>query len=80
MVKIIGSRRKRWYDKQADWVPPKGRKFTMKGAAEDKGPVPTPSTQNDAGVGGEFQGDAPTDKQGLERAYAQGDTYIWGDY
>ena len=31
MVKIIGSRRKRRYGDQADWVPPKGRKFAMKG-------------------------------------------------
>ena len=31
MVKIIGSRRKRWYGEQADWVPPKGRKFATKG-------------------------------------------------
>ena len=31
MVEIIGPRRKRWYDDQADWVPAKGRKFTMKG-------------------------------------------------
>ena len=76
MVKIIEPRRKRWYDDQADWVPPKGRKFAMKGSEE---PTPTAPQSNDAGVGGEFQGEAPTDRQGLERAYAQGDTYIWGD-
>ena len=76
MVKIIRPRRKRWYDDEADWVPPKGRKFVMKGGEE---PTSTAPPSNDAGVGGEFQGEAPTDRQGLERAYAQGDTYIWGD-
>ena len=31
MVKVIGPRKKRWYDDSADWVPAKGRKFAMKG-------------------------------------------------
>ena len=51
----------------------------MKGAEEHKAPDPTPAPLTDAGQCGEFQGEAPTDKQGLEKVYAQGDTYIRGD-
>ena len=53
MVKIIGPRRKRWYDDEADWVPPKGRKFAMKGGEE---PTSTAPPSNDAGVGGISRG------------------------
>ena len=62
MVKIIGPRRKRWYDDEADWVPPKGRKFVMKGQE----PKPEEPQAEDK---------IKTDAEGMDKAYAQGDAF-----
>ena len=63
MVKVIGARKKRWYDDTADWVPAKGRKFVMKGHD-------APPEQGER---------IKTDAEGMDKAYQQGDVYGEGD-
>jgi len=92
MVKLYGPKRRKIFDDDADWLPPRNRKFVLKNPVAQTRAPEAPEAKKEAapalppkGVPGtkESNGQAvgvpPTDKQGLERAYAQGDTYIWGD-
>jgi len=71
-------KKKRWYDDDADWVPQKGRQFVMKKTTQKNTEEPATMKPKATIQREDFQ-NPPTDKEGLERAYAQGDTYIWGD-
>ncbi len=79
MVKVIGKRK--LFDEDADWVPAKGRIFTMKkptmGVRELTSQVENPKGEKD--LSSALAGEPITDKTGLENAYAQGDTYANGD-
>ena len=79
MVKVTGKRK--LFDEDADWVPAKGRIFTMKkpttGAREVTSQVEKPKGEKD--LSSALAGEPITDKTGLENAYSQGDTYAHGD-
>ena len=74
MVKAL--RKKRLFDEDADWVPWKGRSFTMKKTQEAE--VTQPTAERDLSFA--LKGAAISDAQGLEKAYeAPGSTYTYGD-
>ena len=73
-------KKKKWYDDDADWVPQKGRQFVMKKAkASLEGAGRTFGAAEEPEAAKPKMEKPPTDKEGLQRAYAQGDTYVWGD-
>ena len=81
--------RKQLFDEDADWVPAKGRSFTMKRTtqeAEDTQPVPTQESASKShraekrDLSFALKGPAISDAEGLEKAYeAPGSTYTYGD-
>ncbi len=71
MVKVTRLRKRRLFDEDADWTPAKGRAFEMKKGKQ--------SEQKDIDLSSALKGETLTDKDGLERAYQQGDTYAYGD-
>ena len=64
MVKATKKKRK-IFDDEADWVPQKGREFTMKTSKAEK--EQPQQVQEDK---------IKTDAEGEDRAYADGDTYV----
>ena len=87
MVEIFGLKKKTLFDEDADWVPSKGRVFTLKKAEEEpaheaKGETPVvtekaPEWTRDLSFA--VAGPPITDKEGLERACEQGGAYTYGD-
>lgn len=76
MVKVSGKRR--LFDEDADWVPAKGRTFTMKKQTEQRTDEPQPAKERDLSFA--LKGPAISDAVGLERAYdSPGSTYTYGD-
>ena len=83
MVKAL--RKKKLVDEDADWVPAKGRNFTMKRTtreAEDTQPVPTQGSASKSHRAEErdlsfaLKGPAISEAEGLGKAYeAPGSTY-----
>lgn len=78
MVKVFGQRKRRLFDEDADWLPSKGRVFTLKKNAEPPEPqnevngVKTTKSQADVQAKvKELKGTMPkNDAEGLDRAYA----------
>jgi hypothetical protein len=66
MVKAT-KRKKNIFDYEADWVPQKGRVFTMKASTNEEDQREDHRAQGDK---------IKTDAEGEDRAYAQGDTYV----
>ena len=66
MVKAT-KRKKNIFDYEADWVPQKGRVFTMKASTKEEDQREDQRAQGDK---------IKTDAEGEDRAYAQGDTYV----
>ena len=64
MIKVRGKRN--WYDREADWVPAKGRQFVMKRMMQEKEPP-------------REEPKIKTDAEGMDRAYEQGDVYGEGE-
>ena len=60
-------RKKNIFDYEADWVPQKGRVFTMKASTKEEDQREDQRAQGDK---------IKTDADGEDRAYAQGDTYV----
>ena len=69
---MVKHQRKRWYDNQADWVPPKGRQFELKQPRHGASPQ-----MNEAVPQKEKR--IRTDAEGMENAYKQGDVWSQGD-
>ena len=79
MVKIFGLKKKRLFDEDADWVPSKGRVFTLKKAEEKPAPEVPEVPEKTRDLSFALAGPPTTDKEGLERAYEQHDAYTYGD-
>jgi len=76
MVKVTKLKRRRLFDEDADWTPAKGRVFTMKkGRREEE----TEAEKPEQDMSSALKGETITDKEGLERAYQQGDSYAYGN-
>ena len=85
MVKV----KRRLFDEDADWVPAKGRIFTMKKQTPRRQEqsdneiltqqVADQKEEKTKGLSSALAGARITDKTGLENAYSQGDTYAYGD-
>ena len=71
MVKIF--QRKKLFDEDADWVPQKERAFKMKAKPPKEEPQEEPKTEMKQEP---KQDKIKTGAEGMDRAYAQGDTYI----
>ena len=75
MVKAL--RKKKLFDEDADWMPAKGRSFTMKEKTQETEDT-QPTVERDLSFA--LKGPALSDAQGLEKAYeAPGSTYTHGD-
>jgi hypothetical protein len=73
MVKVTKLKKRRLFDEDADWTPAKGRIFTMKKGKQKQ------TEDLDRDLSSALKGETITDKEGLERAYQQGDAYAYGD-
>jgi len=76
MVKVTKLKKRRLFDEDADWTPAKGRVFTMK---KGKQIEETEAEKPEQDMSSALKGETITDKEGLERAYQQGDSYTYGD-
>ena len=71
MVNIF--KRKKLFDEDADWVPQKGRAFKMKAKPPKEEPKEEPNKEMKHEP---KQNEIKTGAEGMDRAYAQGGTYI----
>ena len=67
-------KRRKLFDEDADWIPPKGRAFKMKTKMQKEETNEEPKEETE-----QKQDKIKTDAEGMDRAYAQGDVYGEGN-